>query len=119
MFEYTTDKEGNLTGVVDYCICDRDSSLSDKGDYLYINEMYINPNARGLRVVPQIILKIYDRVPWAKWAWFVRRKYKDRPRIYSVEKWVKLARKFTKEEEHYGKEQDRSSTSSTASCTAS
>ena len=99
MLEYTIDKEGNLQSVIDFWVVDKSGKLDDKGEYVFVNEWYISPKYRGNGTIAEFAKRIIKRVPWAKYAYFERRKYNNRISIYPKRKWLKIIQK----EDNYGR----------------
>ena len=102
MLEYSLDKEGNLTGVVDFWIVDKDGKLDEKGEYVWIADWFINPKYRNNGMIAVFAQKVIDKVPNAKWGYFGRGKYNNRIRIYSKRKWLKIIKRYNKED-NYGR----------------
>ena len=118
MIDYLLDPKGNLKGVVDFWIVDKNGKLDDKGEYVFINEWYINPPYRHQGLIAVFAERVIKRVPWAKWGYFERRKHNNRVRIYSKRRWLKIIKRYTKEE-HYGRNKNTNTGSSHNTCTIS
>ena len=97
MIEYDTDSEGNLTGLVEFWVVDKYGKLKDDGEFLFMNEWYINPKYRNNGGIAKFAQKAIDRAPLVKWGYFQRRKYNYRLRIYSKDKWLKIIKRYSKE----------------------
>jgi len=102
MIDYLLDSKGNLKGVVDFWIVDKNGKLDNKGEYIFINDWHINPEYRNQGLIAVFAERVIKRVPWAKWGYFERTKYikdgKLRIRIYSKRRWLKIIKRYTKEE---------------------
>lgn len=97
VLEYSVDKEGNLTGVVDFWVVDDKGKLDEKGKYAWISNWYINPKYRNNGQIAIFAKKVIDKVPWVEWAYFAREKYNNRLRIYHKRKWLKIIERYNKE----------------------
>lgn len=100
MIEFTTDKKRNLTGVVDFWIVNKKSELDKKGDIIWVSNWYINPKYRNNGQIAIFAKKVIDKVPWANWCYFAREKYGNRLRIYHKKKWLKIIKRYSKEEQN-------------------
>ena len=98
MIEYTLDKNNNITGIVDYRVVNEKGDYDNKGEYVFINNWHINPSYRSIHSIAIFAKKVMDNIPWAKYGYFLRGKYKDKKIMYSREKWNRIVSKFKKEE---------------------
>ena len=94
MTEYTLDGKGNLTGFVDYRVVNEKGDYDNKGEYVFINNWHINPECRNKHSIATYAKRVMDLVPWAKYGYFLRGKYKDKMIMYSREKWEKIVNKY-------------------------
>ena len=92
MIEIKTNSDGTLKAVCEWYLVDSRGNYSSHGDYVWVNEVYINPEFRSNGMLKEFVKDIIAKAPTAKYGYFWRqKKYKGRkPRIYSKERWLKL-----------------------------
>lgn len=79
MLETIKDEKGNLKAVCDYTIINKDRIIDLKGNQILIEEMEINPEARGNGVARQFIKNLLAKYPALEFCHFVREyKYPNR-----------------------------------------
>ena len=90
MLEIIRDNDKNIIACCEWYLVDINGKMDDKGNYVWINEVEINPSQRGNGLLKKFIKIITDKAPQSEYGYFQRRKYKDRVRMYSRKKWLKL-----------------------------
>ena len=90
MLEVSCDNDGNIKGCLEWYLVDREGHLDDKGEYVWIQDVYICKHYRNNGVLKEFIRTVTKRIPWAKYGYFKRGKYNDRVHIYTRSKWLKL-----------------------------
>jgi hypothetical protein len=73
MIELVKDAEGRMLGVCEYLFVDKDT-LMPSGDTIFVGDIYINPQARGMKVLKKIITRLFDSYPEAIRVHFFREK---------------------------------------------
>ncbi len=83
MLEIIKDEQGNIKGVIEYYIVDKDGHMDDKGSYAWVVECEIAPQYRGNGCLRKLMTKIAIRYPQLKFGYYKRNKYNDRLKMYS------------------------------------
>jgi len=92
LLEYILDDKGNLQAVVNFIVQDNLGRIKDDGEFVYIEDLYINPKLRRGNFIKKLTRKVMLRVPWAKYGWYKRRKYDLRNKLYTREQWLRIAK---------------------------
>lgn len=83
-------KGGFLHAVCEWWLVDGKGAFDLKGEYVFVDQLEVGPNADGRECIRQIIQQIAVQVPWAKYAYWERREKARRlPRLYSRTQLVK------------------------------
>lgn len=89
MLEIIRDDDGNIKSVCEWSLVNEKGQIDDNGEYVWIHEAEISVNHRNNGSLAKFIKIITDRVPWAKYGYFSRRKYNDRKKLYTKEQWLR------------------------------
>ena len=90
MIEILRDDKENIIAVCEWWLVDKYGNFDKTGEYVWIQELEVNPEYRHKGLYKFFIKIITDKVPWSKYGYFSRRKYNSRVRMYSRSKWLKL-----------------------------
>jgi len=87
-------ENGEIVGVCEYFVVDKQGKIDDNGEYAWIAECEINESKRGQGYLGRFIEAIAYRFPNTKYGYFWRKmKYPQRsPRIYSRRQWLNLVK---------------------------
>jgi len=92
MLEIIRDENKNIKAVCEYYIVDKNGILDDKGNYIWIQEVEINPDQKNKGLLKEFAKRIMEFIPQAQFGYFHRkRKYPDRGvRVYTKRQWLRL-----------------------------
>ena len=92
MLEVLKDDKGNLRACCEWWLVNSDGSFNERGNYVWIAELEINPSERFKGLIRYFIKVITDKTPWTRYGYFWRKtKYPDRaPKMYSRRQWLKF-----------------------------
>lgn len=93
MLEIIKDNNNNIKAVCEWSLVDCNGHFDTKGEYIWINNIFINPEERGNGMIKRFTKKITDKVPWFRYGYFKRSKYNERHRIYDRNQWLRLINK--------------------------
>lgn len=93
MTEYIKDPKGNLLAFVEFAVVDKNGKIDDNGEYVWVSDMYVNPNCRNNGMIPKFIDRITKRVPKAKYGYYKRELKDNRIRIFDRDHWLGLLNK--------------------------
>jgi len=92
MLEIVRNSIGEILGACEFFVVNKDGSLNDKGEYVWINECEVSKSSERKGILAELIRMIIPRCPSANYGYFWRkRKYPQRtPRLYSRRQWLNL-----------------------------
>jgi len=92
MLEIIKGDNGELKAVCEYYIVDADGHFDNFGEFVWVNDVYIDPRYRNNGILKSFAKTIMDRVPHATFGYFWRQgKYPGRKfRMYHKARWIKL-----------------------------
>ena len=90
MIETLKDDKGEIKAVIEWWIVDNRGQFDPKGNYIFVNEVDISKSSENNGVLKTFIKIITDKIPYAKYCYFQRRKYDMRIKMYSRRQWLKL-----------------------------
>ena len=92
MLETIRDDNGNLQAVIEYYVVDNQGNLCDEGKFIWINQIEISNSVNGhsFGLLKEFAKRIITTYPQAQFAYFKRKKYNGRIRIYSKREWLKI-----------------------------
>lgn len=92
MLEKILDDNKNLKACLEWYLCNEKGELDDKGRYVWVNDVYINPEYRNNGILKKFVAQVINKCPQAQYCYFYRRKkYPDRgTRLYPKRLWTTL-----------------------------
>ena len=90
MIETIKDWNGNCTAYLVWMLCDKDTKSNKQGEYVYVDDLWIHPLQRnkkikGKKIIRKFIDDIMKQAPTAKYGYWVRKKYKERVKLFTKE----------------------------------
>lgn len=89
MIEYLKNSDGLIYAIMEYSIVDKEGKIDDKGEYVFIREMYITPTYRNNGILKKLSWKLWSKLYWTKYFYFGRKKYGKRLRTYKINRLLK------------------------------
>ncbi len=98
MIEILKDENDNIKAVCEYYIVDIEGHFDKDGEFVWVNEVYINPQYRNSGILQKFFGILINKCPQAKFGYFWRQnKYPDEKfpnrksiRIYTKQQLLKL-----------------------------
>jgi len=76
------DEEDRVISYCEWCLVDEKGDLQDNGRYLFVRELWIHEKYRQKGMIEKMIYKIAPEAPAAIYAYWRRRKYNDRIKLF-------------------------------------
>ena len=92
MLEILRTDSGEIKAVCEQYIVDEKGNWDTTNKFIWISEIEVSPQYRNNGCLKHFIKPIMDKVPWAEYGYFWRkRKYPDKkPVIFNREQWLKM-----------------------------
>lgn len=89
-------RDDKIICFCDWTLVDEQGSVDNFGRYVFVRELWVHREWRGKRLIRKIISSVIEKAPSAVYAYWERRKYGDRIKLFTREEL--LGHKFKKKE---------------------
>ena len=89
MIETIRDDEDKVVAYIEWSLVNNSGRTSKLGKYIFVNELWIHKSLRRGKILRGFIQLIGTKTPTARYAYWERRKYDCRMKMFKVEQLLK------------------------------
>lgn len=83
--ETIKDDEGRIVSYIEWTLCNKEGVSKEDGTYCYVKDLWTHDGFKFKNIIRHYINLIYNKKPTIKYAYWNRKKYADRIKMFSKE----------------------------------
>lgn len=97
MLEHIHDSDDKVIAYCEWMLVNKFGCADSKGEYVFVRDMFVHKDLDGLRTIRRFISDVIAKCPTAQWAYWERRKYGNRMKMFSkkrISKWAAATQQY-------------------------